>query len=267
MTQTPSTQPDTEPETKTALITGGGTGIGRAAAIALASEGYAVTIAGRTAATLEETVTLVTEAAGKAKYVIADVHDEDAVRHAVEFAAAASADDGGRLDVAVNRAGIDGGNDSHPFIDYPVESLDLMLATNVRGMFFSMKHELEIMAKQGFGSIVNISSGAGLTGVPGYAGYVASQHAEIGLTKSAALDYADRGVRVNAVCPGLVNTPLIVDMVTENPEMHEHLVASHPLGRIAEPEEIADSIVWLATNKSSYVTGVALPVDGGYLAR
>jgi NAD(P)-dependent dehydrogenase (short-subunit alcohol dehydrogenase family) len=105
-----------------------------------------------------------------------------------------------------------------------VETLDLMLATNVRGMFFSMKHELEIMAKQGFGSIVNISSGAGLTGVPGYAG-------------------------------------------TENPELHEHLVASHPLGRIAEPEEVADAIVWLATNKSSYVTGVALPVDGGYLAR
>ena len=270
MTQAPSTQPDTEQETKTALITGGGSGIGRAAAIALASEGYEVTIAGRTADTLEETVKLVTLAGGQARYVIADVHDEDAVRHAVEFAAAGSADgpgDGGRLDVAVNSAGVDGGNDSHPFIDYPVESLDLMLATNVRGMFFSMKHELEIMAKQGFGSIVNISSGAGLTGVPGYAGYVASKHAEIGLTKSAALDYADRGVRVNAVCPGLVNTPLIADMVTENPEMHEHLVASHPLGRIAEPEEVADSIVWLATDRSSYVTGVALPVDGGYLAR
>ena len=142
-----------------------------------------------------------------------------------------------------------------------------MLATNVRGMFFSMKHELVLMAKQGFGSIVNISSDAGLTGVPGYAGYVASKHAEIGLTESAALDYDDRGGRVNAVCPGLVNTPLIADMITENPEMHEQLVASHPLGRIAEPEEVADSIVWLATSKSSYVTGVALPVDGGYLAR
>ena len=148
MTQTPSTEPVTAPETKTALITGGGTGIGRAAAIALASEGYEVTIAGRTAATLEQTVTLITQAGGTAKYVIADVHDEDAVRHAVEFAAAASADDGGRLDAAVNSAGVDGDNDSHPFIDYPVESLDLMLATNVRGMFFSMKHELEIMAKQ-----------------------------------------------------------------------------------------------------------------------
>jgi NAD(P)-dependent dehydrogenase (short-subunit alcohol dehydrogenase family) len=259
MTRSSSTQPDA----RTALITGGGTGIGRAAAVALASEGYEVTVAGRTAATLQETVKLVTETGGTARYVIADVHDEDAVRHAVEVAAGEPA----QLDVAVNSAGVDGGNDSHPFVGYPVQTLDLMLATNVRGMFFSMKHELEIMAKQGFGSIVNISSGAGLTGVPGYAGYVASKHAEIGLTKSAALDYADRGVRVNAVCPGLVNTPLIADMITENPELHGHLVASHPLGRIAEPEEVADAIVWLATNKSSYVTGVALPVDGGYLAR
>jgi NAD(P)-dependent dehydrogenase (short-subunit alcohol dehydrogenase family) len=96
---------------------------------------------------------------------------------------------------------------------------------------------------------------------------VASEHTEIGLTKSAALDYADRGVRVNAVCPGLVNTPRIADMVSENPAMHEQLVASHPLGRIAEPEEVADAIMYLATTKSSYVTGVALPVDGGYLAR
>ncbi len=182
-------------------------------------------------------------ARGTARYVIADVHDEDAVRHAVEVGAGEPA----QLDVAVTSAGVDGGNDSHPCVGYPVQTLDLMLATNVRGMFFSMKHELEIMAKQGFGSIVNVSSGAGLTGVPGYAGYVASKHAEIGLTRSAALDYADRGVRVN--------------------ELHEQLVASHPLGRIAELEEVADAIVWLATNKSSYVTGVALPVDGGYLAR
>ena len=258
MTQPSSTQPGT----KTAVVTGGGTGIGRAAALALAAEGYEVTVVGRTASTLEETVKLITAAGGTARTAIADVHDEDAVRRAVETAAGAT----GRLDVAVNSAGVDGGNDSHPFIDYPVQTFDLMLATNVRGMFFSMKHELAIMAAQGFGSIVNISSGAGLTGVPGYAGYVASKFAEIGLTKSAALDYANRNVRVNAVCPGLVNTPLIADMVTENPQMRERLVASHPLGRIAEPEEVADAIVYLATSKSSYVTGIALPVDGGYLA-
>ena len=256
-TQTPSST------RKTALVTGGGTGIGRSAALALAADGYEVTVAGRTAATLEQTVKLVTHAGGIAKYVIADVHDADAVRHAVEIAVG----DIGRLDVAVNSAGVDGGNDLHPLIDYPVETLDLMLATNVRGMFLSMKYELQIMAAQGFGSIVNISSGAGLTGVVGYSGYVASKHAEIGLTKSAALDYADRNVRVNAVCPGLVNTPLIADMVSENPAMHEQLAASHPLGRIAEPEEVADAIMYLATSKSSYVTGIALPVDGGYLAR
>jgi NAD(P)-dependent dehydrogenase (short-subunit alcohol dehydrogenase family) len=250
-------------ERKTALVTGGGTGIGRSAALALAAEGYEVTVAGRTATTLEQTVKQVTHAGGSAKYVIADVHDANAVRHAVEVAVG----DTGRLDVAVNSAGVDGGNDSHPLIDYPVETLDLMLATNVRGMFLSMKYELQVMATQGFGSIVNISSGAGLTGVPGYSGYVASKHAEIGLTKAAALDYADRNLRVNAVCPGLVNTPLIADMVSENPAMHDQLVASHPLGRIAEPEEVADAIMYLATSKSSYVTGIALPVDGGYLAR
>jgi len=139
--------------TKNSLITGGGTGIGRAAAIALAAEGYAITVAGRTAATLEQTVKLIEDAGGTATYVIADVDDEDAVRHAVEVVAGGSADgdpgEGGRLDVAVNSAGADGGNDSHPLIDYPVETIDLMLATNVRGMFFSMKHELVVQFPRG----------------------------------------------------------------------------------------------------------------------
>jgi NAD(P)-dependent dehydrogenase (short-subunit alcohol dehydrogenase family) len=216
------------------------TGIGRAAAIALASEGYEVTIVGRTAATLEETVTRQRGRwQGQVRHRRRSRRGRRPPCHRVRCRWQRR-----RWWPPRRRGqhrGVDGGNDSPPFIDYPVESLDLMLATNVRGMLFSMKHELEIMAKQGFGSIVNISSGAGLTGVPGYAGYVASKHAEIGLTKSAALGYADRSVRVDAVCSGLVNTALIADMVTENREMHEHLVASHPLGRIVEPEEIADS--------------------------
>jgi NAD(P)-dependent dehydrogenase (short-subunit alcohol dehydrogenase family) len=123
----------------------------------------------------------------------------------------------GRLDFAVNSAGIDGGNDAHPAVAYPNETLELMLDVNVRGMFLSVKHELEQMVDKGSGSVVNISSGAGLEGVPGYSGYVASKHAEIGLTKSAALDYASLGICVNAVCPGLVNTPLIAEMAAESP--------------------------------------------------
>jgi NAD(P)-dependent dehydrogenase (short-subunit alcohol dehydrogenase family) len=250
-------------EGQNALITGGGTGIGRAAAIALAAEGATITVAGRTQATLEETVRLVEDAGGSARLVVADMQDEDAVRHAVEVAAGEE----GRLEMAVNSAGIDGGNDSHPTVDYPSETVALMLATNVQGMFFSMKHELAIMVRQGSGSIVNISSGAGLVGVRGYSGYAASKHAEIGLTRSTALDYGHLGIRVNALCPGLVNTPLIAEMISENPAMHEELVASHPLGRVAEPEEIADAIVWLCSQRSSYVTGIALPIDGGYTAR
>jgi NAD(P)-dependent dehydrogenase (short-subunit alcohol dehydrogenase family) len=250
-------------EGKTALITGGGTGIGRAAAVALAAEGCVVTVAGRTAATLQETVKQVEAIGGTARYSVADVTNEAAISAAVRVAVG----DSGRLDFAVNSAGIDGGNDAHPTVTYPNETLEMMLDVNVRGMFLSMKHELEQMVQQGSGSVVNISSGAGLEGVPGYSGYVASKHAEIGLTKSAALDYASLGIRVNAVCPGLVNTPLIAEMASESPEMHDSLVAAHPLGRIAEASEIADAIVWLCSEKSSYVTGVALPVDGGYTAR
>jgi NAD(P)-dependent dehydrogenase (short-subunit alcohol dehydrogenase family) len=248
---------------KNALITGGGTGIGRAAALALAAEGCTVTVAGRTRATLEQTVKLVADAGGTARYAIADVHDEDAVRRAVEVAAG----DAGRLDLAVNSAGVDGGNFPHLAIDYPTQALDLVLATNVRGMFLSMKHELRLMVARKSGSIVNISSSAGLVGARGYSGYVASKHAEIGLTKSIALDYGHLGIRVNAVCAGLVNTPMIAEISNENPELLEELIASYPLGRIAEPEEIADAIVWLCSDRSSYVTGIALPVDGGYTAR
>jgi NAD(P)-dependent dehydrogenase (short-subunit alcohol dehydrogenase family) len=132
-----------------ALVTGGGTGIGRAAAIALAAEGATVTVAGRTETTLEETVRLVRDARGSARLAVADVHDEDAVRHAVQVAGG----DEGRLDMAVNSAGIDGGNDAHPTVDYPSATVALMLATNVQGMFFSMKHELALMVAHGAGSI------------------------------------------------------------------------------------------------------------------
>lgn len=250
-------------DNRTAFITGGGTGIGRACAIAFAAGGAIVTIAGRTEATLKETVESIKAAGGQARYAICDVRDEAAVQKAIALATG----DTGRLDVAVNSAGIDGGNRTWDTVNYPNETFEDMLAVNVRGMFYSMKHELAQMVRQGAGAIVNISSGAGLIGQAGYVGYTASKTAELGLTRSAALDYATQNIRVNAVCPALVNTPLVAAMADENPELWKTITAAHPIGRIAEPSEIADAVLWLCSDKASFVTGIALPVDGGLTAQ
>lgn len=247
---------------RTAFITGGGTGIGRAAALALAAEGCTVTIAGRTARTLEATVRDIEAVGGSARYALCDVADEDAVAAAVKVAVGES----GRLDFAINSAGIDG-EGPELTTDYPMDKFDRMVATNVRGVFLSMKHELLQMQKQGFGAIVNIASGAGLIGVPGYVAYSASKWAEIGMTKSTALEYARYGIRVNAVCPGLVDTPLWAQSAAADKENADRLIAAHPIGRIAKPEEIADAIVWLCSDRSSYLIGTALPLDGGYTAQ
>jgi NAD(P)-dependent dehydrogenase (short-subunit alcohol dehydrogenase family) len=246
---------------KTALITGGGSGIGRASALALAAEGCAVTVAGRTVSDLEETVRQVEASGGTASFVRCDVADEDSVRAAVDVAAAAS----GRLDFGVNSAGVSGGDDLRPTADYPTETFDRIIAIDLRGVFLSMKYELRQMEAQGFGSIVNLDSGAGLVGVPGFAGYTAAKHGVIGLTKTAALDYGAHGIRVNAIAAGLVDTPLVA--TGRSPEVMAARIAAHPIGRIAQPTEIADAVVWLCSDRSSFVTGVALPVDGGYTAR
>jgi NAD(P)-dependent dehydrogenase (short-subunit alcohol dehydrogenase family) len=169
----------------TALITGGGTGIGRATALALAANGCTVTVTGRTERTLTETVEQIEAAGGKARYVIADVSDEDAVQSAVRVAIG----DSGRLDFAVNSAGISGGDNLRPFAEYSTEMFDQMISVDLRGTFLAMKYELAQMTAQGFGAIVNIASGASLVGVPGFAGYVAAKHGVTGLTKVAALDY------------------------------------------------------------------------------
>jgi NAD(P)-dependent dehydrogenase (short-subunit alcohol dehydrogenase family) len=245
----------------TALVTGGGTGIGRASALALAAAGCTVTVAGRTLASLKETVDLITEAGGAARPVECDVTDEDSVAHAVRTAVG----DTGRLDFGVNSAGISGGDDLRKTADYPTETFDRMIATDLRGTFLSMKYELRQMQAQGFGSVVNIGSGAGVVGVAGFAGYTAAKHGVIGLTRTAALDYGPDGIRVNAIVAGLVNTPLIAE--GRSPDVMAARIAAHPLGRIAEPEEMADAVMWLCSPRSSFVTGTALPVDGGYTAR
>ncbi|MGW4518025.1 SDR family NAD(P)-dependent oxidoreductase [Streptomyces sp. NPDC004393] len=248
-------------EGTTALVTGGGTGIGRASALALAAAGCTVTVAGRTVATLEETVRLIADADGAARLVECDVSDEQSVAHAVQVAVG----DSGRLDFGVNSAGISGGDDLRKLADYPVETFDRMIATDLRGTFLSMKYQLRQMQAQGFGSIVNVGSGASVVGVAGFAGYTAAKHGVIGLTRTAALDYGPDGIRVNALVVGLVNTPLIAE--GRSPEVMAARVAAHPIGRIAEPEEIADAVLWLCSDRSSFVTGAALPVDGGYTAR
>ena len=247
---------------RTALVTGGGTGIGRAVAVALADAGCLVTVAGRTDATLVETVELIEATGGAARYVLCDVTIESMVQAAVD----AAIGDADRLDFAVNSAGIDGGDESAMTADYPTKTLDQMLAVNVRGMFLSMKYQLRAMRTHKAGSIVNISSGAGLVGIHGYSGYSASKFAEIGLTKSSALEYAADGIRINAVCPGLVDTPLIAALGAESGDFAAR-VADHPMKRIARSSEVSDAVLWLCSDRSSYVTGVALPVDGGYTAQ
>ncbi|MFI6359899.1 SDR family NAD(P)-dependent oxidoreductase [Streptomyces sp. NPDC050743] len=240
---------------KTPLVTGGGSGIGRASALALAAEGALVTVAGRTAETLKETVRLVEAAGGSARHVVADMSDESQVERAVQAAVA----EVGPLDFALNNAGYDG--EFQLTTDYSTDMLDHMIALNVRGVFLSMKHELRYMVAQGSGSIVNMSSGAGLVGVPGFSGYPATKAAEVAMTKSSALEAAPHGIRINAVCPGLVETPMIEAL---DAEQRKAVSDGHPLGRIAEPREIADAVIWLCSHKASFVTGIALPVDGGY---
>ncbi|GHO60521.1 SDR family NAD(P)-dependent oxidoreductase [Ktedonobacter robiniae] len=246
---------------KTALITGGGTGIGRAAAIQLAAKGCFVTIAGRTVRTLEETIHEIEASCGKVRYVVCDVSDEDSVKAAVQ----AAIGDSGRLDFGINSAGITGGDDPRETGNYATETFDRVIAIDLRGTFLCMKYELQQMQKQGFGSIVNLASGAGLVGVPGFSGYTAAKHGVVGLTKTAALDYGPDGIRVNAIAAGLVDTPLIA--TGHSPEMMAARIAAHPIGRIARASEIADAVVWLCSDQSSFVTGIALPVDGGYTAQ
>jgi NAD(P)-dependent dehydrogenase (short-subunit alcohol dehydrogenase family) len=213
-----------------------------------------VTVAGRTEETLKETVRLIEGAGGAGRFVVADVTDEAQIELAVE-----AATEDGVLDLALNNAGYDGLYQLTT--DYSTDMLDHMLALNVRGVLLSMKYELRKMVAQGSGAIVNMSSGAGLVGVPGFSGYTATKAAEIAMTKSSALEVASYGIRINAVAPGLVDTQLIASL---DPQHRQALSAAHPLGRIAQPAEIAEAVVWLLSDKASNVTGIALPVDGGY---
>ena len=246
---------------KVALITGAGSGIGRASALVFAREGAKVALADIVVEGGEETVRMVKEAAGEAFFIKADVSNAADVEAMVNTVVETY----GRIDCAYNNAGIEGQLASTD--EYAEDMFDKVIGINLTGVWLCMKYELPHMLKQGSGAIVNTASGAGLIGVAGMSAYVASKHGVVGLTKTAALEYAKSGIRVNAVCPGLIQTPMVERITNGHPQLGEALVAAEPIGRTGRPEEIAESVVWMCSDAASFVTGHAMSVDGGFVAQ
>lgn len=247
---------------KVVLVTGGSTGIGRASAVILAREGATVVLADVQDAEGEQTLELVRAAGGRGEYHRVDVTDEAAVNALV----AGIATRHGRLDGAFNNAGIEG--PTAKIFDYSLADWNRVLAVNLTGVFLCMKAEIEQMKTQaGGGSIVSTASAAGLIGIPGAAAYNAAKHGVVGLTKTAALEYAGRNIRCNAVCPGFIDTPMLNRVTDASVKIRDTLIAAVPMKRVAQPSEIGDTVAWLLSDRSTYVTGVALPVDGGWVAQ
>jgi NAD(P)-dependent dehydrogenase (short-subunit alcohol dehydrogenase family) len=228
---------------KVALVTGGTSGIGRAAAIAYAREGAKVVVAGRRAAEGEETVRLVRAQGREALFVPTDVAQETQVKNLI----GRTLEKFGRLDFACNNAGID--QVPTPFLEQTVKTYDQVMDINVKGVWLSMRHEIPAMLKSGGGAIVNTSSALGVIAFPGVEVYVASKHAVIGLTKSAAVEFGKQGIRINAVLPAAIETDMYRRFVGENAESKAAMTAMHPIGRIGTPEEIADAVIWLSSSK------------------
>jgi NAD(P)-dependent dehydrogenase (short-subunit alcohol dehydrogenase family) len=245
---------------KSAIVTGGSSGIGRASALALAERGCAITLTDISVDQGQVVIDEIRSMGGVAQFVECDI----ASREANEAAVAKACELTGRLDIAVNSAGYAGRDLGIPLHETQDELADRIIDVNFRGTFYSMRCELRPMIEQQSGVIVNISSGSGLIGLVGASVYTGSKHAVNGLTKAAALDYAQQGIRINAICPGSVTTGINAHRSAESKEAARR---AHPIGRVALPYEIADAVVWLCSDQSSFVTGVALPVDGGYTAQ
>lgn len=246
---------------KVAIITGASSGIGRAAAIVLAKEGIKVVIAARREKEGEETLRLVKDAGGDGIFVKTDVSKEDDVKSLVEQTVKRY----GKLDYAFNNAGTV--EDPEPFASKTSELFDKIMNVNVKGVWLSMKYEIPQMLKNGGGAIVNTSSAYGVIANPQLPFYTASKHAILGLTKSAALEYAKAGIRINAVAPGAITTEMMEQRTAGDKQRKDALAALHPIGRAGKPDEIANSVAWLLSDKASFLTGHTLLVDGGLVSR
>jgi NAD(P)-dependent dehydrogenase (short-subunit alcohol dehydrogenase family) len=244
---------------KVAIISGGSFGIGRATAILFAQKGAKVAIVDYIDD--DETLNIIKSNGGEAIFIKCDVSKEEDIRKMVEKTVSTF----GRLDFAFNNAGIEG--ISAPTHECTVENWDQVMNVNLRGAWLCMKYEITEMLKHGKGSIVNNSSVAGLVGFTGIPAYTVSKHGLIGLTKTAALEYAKQGIRVNAVCPGVIKTPMIDRFTGKKKEVEKQFESMEPVGRLGEPEEVANAVTWLCSDEASFVTGASLAVDGGWVAQ
>jgi NAD(P)-dependent dehydrogenase (short-subunit alcohol dehydrogenase family) len=243
---------------KTVLVTGAASGIGRAVALLYGQYGASVMVSDIDETQGQQVVAELTAAGANAQFFKADVGDPAQCRELVQATVAAFA----TLDVACNNAGITG--EMSLTADMSLEGWQRIINVNLNSVFFCLKYELEVMLKQGYGSIINMSSILGQVGTPTLAGYVTAKHGVVGLTKTAAQEYAAQGIRINAVGPAYIDTPLLSAFSAET---KAGLVALHPIGRLGRAEEVAELVVWLSSEKASFVTGAYYPVDGGYLAR
>ena len=246
-------------ESRVALVTGSASGIGRGIALVFAKEGAKVVVTtDKNVEGGQETVNMIKKEGGDAIFVQADLLQSSQVEKLINRAVEVY----GRLDCACNNAGIAGIR--VPFIEFPEDQWNLVIETDLKSVWLCMKYEIPQMLKQGKGAIVNISSAAGLKPNKGSTAYCSAKHGIIGLTKMAALEYAEAGIRVNTVCPGPIRTPLVEDLCKKHPEREAWYISTTPMRRMGTPEEIGEAVVWLCSDASSYITGITLPVDGGY---